>query len=565
MKHATTKFTFRLIAMLVSIATLLGTLIAVAIPSIGAVTAADDPDLYLSMNFDPDVSGMVYTGGSVVREVTGLYGAPLAIAEDGKVGYSLHPETAAIIRSIDYRFNEGSSISLWVNGKAGDPTSVLFAKGDKMAGHFEVYSMAGALRFYSPDLGDHDMGYNMNTLDDGWHYLVFSRKDGQLITYADGAQVASVPLSGEIAEMTADFAVGALTENSLIFAAAIDSVCLYNRLLTDEEIAENAVDNGPEVDPNPYISVDFEPDNSGNVFTGGVAALPVTGLFDASLAVVEGGHGHTLACGTAALLSKVNYQFSEGHTISMWVYGSAADETSVLFSKGDKVEGHFEIYSRSGALYFYSPDINDYDMNFNMNTLGDGWHHLVFARKDGQLVTYADGQQVSSIALSGKIATTVADFVIGGLTDNTLMFAGSIDSVLLYNRLLSEDEIATAAADKPTAIPQETELETEPETDPETEPETDPETEPETDPETNPETDPATEPESDPATDPETDPATDPETNPATESDATTSPESTSETDQEDEGCKSIVAIPALALISLCGVCLLRKKGNRIE
>ncbi len=206
--------------------------------NIGSVSLTVDPGLYLSMDFEVNAAGESITGGAIARPVTGLENMPLAVSEKGHIGSSLNAGTPAMVSQIDYQFCEGHSISLWVSGKASEGTTVLFAKGDKVAGHFEVYSRSGQLYFYSPDLGDHNMGFNMNTLGDGWHNLVFSRKDDQLVTYADGQQVASIALKGTISEMTADFAVGALTENSLLFAASLDTVRLYDRLLSDAEIAE---------------------------------------------------------------------------------------------------------------------------------------------------------------------------------------------------------------------------------------------------------------------------------------------------------------------------------------
>ncbi len=411
MKHLTnsTRFSCRAIAMLVVLATMLGVLVTAAIPAIGALeqTADDsavtvDPDLYLSMDFDPDDSGNVYTGGSVTLPVTGLYGAALAVSGGGQSGSALTAGTASIVTGVDYQFSEGHTISLWVNGKAGEGTSVLFAKGDKVSGHFEVYTTSGPLYLYSPDLGNIDLGFNMNTLSGGWHNLIFARKNGQLVTYADGKLVSAVACTGTIAETTADFAVGALTENSLIFAGSIDTVRLYNRLLTDEEIAAGNVGNNA-----PSIEIE------GNI---------------------------------AGQVSNTDFDFNEGTTINFWFNADAfPDGFYVMLAKAYKSSArHFELYTENGGLRLYGPVFNGgvpINWGVDMRDYVGAWHMLTIVWRNSKLDLYIDAEFKASADVYAAAESGPDDYVFGRLLDGGMDFQGRIAEGELLSEILSDAAI----------------------------------------------------------------------------------------------------------------------------
>ncbi len=412
----------RYIAMLMVVATLLGLVMTTAIPGIGAIASHDsrsaqnaETELYLSVDFDSDSTGNVYTGGFVSIPVSGLYGTALSITDGGHTGSALTAGTAAIVEDIDYQFCEGHSISLWVSGKAADGTSVLFAKGEKISGHFEIYTRSGSLYFYAPDLGDHAMGFNINSLGDGWHNLVFSRKEGKLVTYADGRQVASILLAGTIAETRADFAVGALTENSLIFAGSIDDVHLYNRLLSDEEIAANAGYEGgdeSETEPDEILGTDvIGPDIGANI-----VGKQMTTDFD----------------------------FPNGSTINLWL-NTATDQRAVLFAKDIKASPrHFEIFANEGQLHMYGPGVNygaPISLQVDLNTYAGSWHMLTIVHENDRFNVYMDGVLQDSVGANFAPELGRADCAVGRLVEGGLDFNGSLADVEVLNEALTPEDI----------------------------------------------------------------------------------------------------------------------------
>jgi hypothetical protein len=78
------------------------------------------------------------------------------------------------------------------------------------------------------------------------------------------------------------------------------------------------------------------------------------------------------------------------------------------------------------------------------------WHHLAFVIDDDSTRLYVDGVDVAQEAPPQTKRTPTQAF-IGSLDGFTHMFHGSFDELRLYDRLVSAQEIADAAAGKPPA------------------------------------------------------------------------------------------------------------------
>jgi len=90
-------------------------------------------------------------------------------------------------------------------------------------------------------------------------------------------------------------------------------------------------------------------------------------------------------------------------------------------------------------------------------TYDDGaWHHAVMVKSADTMTLYVDGQQVGLAADNTQFDQALSWITLGVLTRNQLMryFPGAIDDVRIYDRALSQEEIAwlagrTKAFDKP--------------------------------------------------------------------------------------------------------------------
>ena len=90
---------------------------------------------------------------------------------------------------------------------------------------------------YAPDIGDMDLGFDINTLGSGWHQLAFIWTSSQITVYADGQIVGGCTVNGAIRETVETMSFGSLNDGSLTFGGTLDTVRLYNRVLAPEELA----------------------------------------------------------------------------------------------------------------------------------------------------------------------------------------------------------------------------------------------------------------------------------------------------------------------------------------
>lgn len=144
----------------------------------------------------------------------------------------------------------------------------------------------------------------------------------------------------------------------------------------------------------------------------------------------------------------------EGVTVSTWVKidpNIDPSKSGMLFSIWNNGNGGGPLlvdYSAGNdKLYFVFPTTDGGWIDFTGVELHDGtWKHVVFVYNGSTARFFVDNQQVFSREQTGL---TIADqngvpFVIGGLDDDlSRSFLGEIDAVGIWNRALTEPEIAT--------------------------------------------------------------------------------------------------------------------------
>lgn len=458
-------------------------------------------------------------GGAVWAD--GRYGKAVSI--DGNAG------SMAVVQNIDFNTSDGAAISFWFNHtKASTGYEILMAKGNKVAGHFEIYSANGELKLYSPDLGDLLFNININNKLNEWHHLAVNLASGKMKVYLDGNLVNTLSFAGSLTRVSQDLAIGSLVEGNLAFNGLIDEARIYERELDLADIARlsgssNEVPmTGISFDSGIYVVapssvsklvLNFVPSNttddrtviwnssntavatvSGNgtvtaikegytiikAQTGNFTKKAVVyvraskdigllanykldegtgttfkdfsqstkdGNLTGSVTWADGKFGKSLrfgqVSGTTAIVPDTNINIGNAGTIAFWFKKeNSAEMYEILMAKGTKgATGHFEIYTQSGILRMWGPEIGDHILDIDLNNYIGVWHHLAFVLKDGSLKVYVDGQLKKTEPVSGTMATTTANLAIGSLIDNGFPYKGGIDEVKIYNRALTADEI----------------------------------------------------------------------------------------------------------------------------
>lgn len=140
-------------------------------------------------------------------------------------------------------------------------------------------------------------------------------------------------------------------------------------------------------------------------------------------------------------------------TISLWVklsiYTPPQTPDVFIFNKGDGATGiSWRIYHQGVMPNDSASIVNDiftptrYD---NYKTIvSDRWCNIIFINDNSQIMTYIDGNLVSTKAITGSTIISNNEIMIGGrLQSNSVQgfYKGIIDDIRMYNRDLEDSEI----------------------------------------------------------------------------------------------------------------------------
>jgi len=141
--------------------------------------------------------------------------------------------------------------------------------------------------------------------------------------------------------------------------------------------------------------------------------------------------------------SKINFGIGDEFTIALWLKGSNATQTQMIFSKANG-SGYQLVYNPSNQKLLFRINeggilINTYS---NVTNVLDGqWHHIVVGRSQGQHFIYIDGNLDATTAdtVLPSIANSVPLYI--GSEAGGSLYAGLIDEMRIYSRALSSSEV----------------------------------------------------------------------------------------------------------------------------
>lgn len=361
----------------------------------GYISVKVERGLYMAVDFEDNGNGLSYTSGKHAATLQEISGTAL-YTEAGASGRALAVSSGYGVKvsGVDFAFPDNSTVTMWIKGKASDGFNLLLAKGPKESGHFEFYTRSGDLWIYAPDIGDIDLKYNINNKSDGWHMLAFVRESGKLKVYDKGKLVSTVSFRGTIASKTYDMSFGVLNEGTYGFGGYIDSVRLYERVITADELSDAMDIKEPSIILN------------GNI---------------------NGTSGST------------DFSLPEGTAVNLWFNQRqvSSGEFAILFAKGAKsTNKHFEIYTQNGILCFYAPGLNNgaaLSLKADLNALIGEWHMLTVVHGKKRLLTYIDGELVNSTLISWSVSKGNDTYFCGRLVEGGLEFSGELSELSFIN------------------------------------------------------------------------------------------------------------------------------------
>jgi hypothetical protein len=361
----------------------------------------------------------------------------------------------------EFNFTGSFTLSAWIKMDGTQFNQYVVAKyevpnagsayGLGINGHADAYGFIGTGSGYQQLIG----GVPMN--DNEWHAIAFVYEAGSALgLYMDGQLISSQPVGflPPLANAT-PLTIGS-TANGFGFVGGIDDVRIHNKALSATEIAQQFEADTPQLHIRSLKEglVAFYPldgnarDRSKNKLDGTLVGTAPTvdrfGAFDRAL--YFDGNADRVNCGNPAALN-----FTNNFTVAAWVKLDGPQFNNYIVAKYDfdfsigagvpnsygmGLDGSIDAYG------FVFGDAGYADLRSGVSLADDAWHFLTLTYDSNVLRLYRDGALVN-IGGVGPLPpfANALPLTIGG-TVSGQGFRGAIDSVRLYNRALTDSEVA---------------------------------------------------------------------------------------------------------------------------
>lgn len=390
-------------------------------------------------------------------------------------------------RYVDYGKNiqfgtEDFSISLWYKATGESSNSALISNKNYKSGAntgFAIGRFGNGINLNTAannTRGELTAGSEellQSTIDGQWHHVVMSAdRDGKLCGYVDGQPTSQKDISA-LAQYSMDagypLVVGASgsycngADNGLI-----DEVRVYKRAVSAEEAAALYEQDKPKADLESglvlYASFDEgnAADESGNGHDGALTGSP---------AFADGVRGKAISLDNGSVAGSSSAQavqyvdFGTGlnsllggadFTLSMWVKtsGNGSNNGTILSNKdyasGNNIGlaiGNYNNASDVDVRVNFSAKQGSRIENRGVTANDDQWHQLLTTfDRDGNMVTYLDGEQVKSTSMTsqeGLSVDTKLPLILGADGKKVYGMSGcTVDELRIYDRVLTTADIA---------------------------------------------------------------------------------------------------------------------------
>jgi len=279
-----------------------------------------------------------------------------------------------------------------------------------------------------------------------WYHLV-ATYDGSTLKYYVNSNKdfdSGSDFSGKIYVNNMNLLIGVEGGYGVLFNGSIDEVRIYNRALSAEEVRYHYNRGGPVAEWNfDEGSGQMAYDESFNNNDGTLGATSAVEASDPTW--VEGKYGGALSfdggdyvsssIGAGTITNKI--------TISTWVkFSGLGNQQNYIYVGNENEADRYVSYKSidTNELRFWS---NGFDLGSGVTVIQDTWYHVVNVFDGSIVYIYVDGNLKNSIADSWSGLPNVAQVTYAGTDGPKLQyyFNGSIDSVRIYNRALSAEEV----------------------------------------------------------------------------------------------------------------------------
>lgn len=437
-------------------------------------------DLICQLSFDEE-DGQIALDGSG-RGNNGVFGTDVSqeSSDPARTPYAKFGAGAIQLDGVDDRitvFDSNSDLDLdqewttmaWIRFDGVSPWSPIVCGGTYQ---YATYLNGQAqVRAYLAGFSPANQGDTAEALAPGeWHHVALARTQGSLTTYLNGVPVRVTAVAGSISSVSV-FYVGHDGHPGDFFAGTIDEVKIYRRGLSPADVLAEmnatfgepyALPDPPEEPPTPPTTVPedsilhlpFEDgagqqasDESGNSRHGTLGSSTGDDSRDPVWTDAGRNASNALDFGADRYVAVANadnaFDLSESFTISAWIRYDAVDNWSAVACGGEYTYG---LYLMSGGrVRAYFDNLSPRATPATAVTIAPGtWAHVALVKSGAQVQIFVDGVAAGTSRHEGAIAP-VSVFRVGFDGFSGDGFDGRIDDVRVYDRALSNDEVAALA------------------------------------------------------------------------------------------------------------------------
>ena len=339
------------------------------------------------------------------------------------------------------------TISGWVNPKAAQWGGII-DRGLENTGTWELdYGPNQELTYshnWNRAQGSEGVSTGYNTVPlNRWTHIAAVYSDKNVKLYLNGALVASKSFNNNpIFSGTEWLEIGVNRPGAdEYFNGLIDEISVYKRALTAEEIERSYHDGLGRV---AVLHMDSNwNDASPSMSNGTIHGSPafIVGSRDGSTAGSFNGVDDSITGSAAKLPSGL-----KPRSVSAWVKIDTASQKRAILSYGT---GSGTLNPNDFALFIDESNRaalgSGSDAVSGMSSVGDGKWHFVAGSYEGPSTNivkiYVDGLLDGMGVIATPANTSSADYVIGSFLDNTGYFNGRLDELIVYNRVITADEV----------------------------------------------------------------------------------------------------------------------------
>ncbi len=418
------------------------------------VQSQQRPGLVAAYGFDEgagtsvkDASGTANNGTTNAAWTTGHTGGALSF--NGSSSSVTIPDSASLDLS------GGMTLEAWVKPATTSGWRTVLFK-EKAGGM--VYSLYASQSTGVP-VGQVNMGGERNALGAAklplgvWSHLAATYDGSVVRLYVNGSPAGTMSVAGSIPASNGPLRIGGNSVWGEWFSGALDDVRVYNRALSQAEVQgdmQTPVGGAPPPPPPPapppagglVAAYNFDEgagttvkDASGNGNDGTTNAAWTTGHSGSALSFNGTSSSVTIPDSASLDLSAL--------TLEAWVKPTSLSAWRCVLFKEQAGGMVYSLYaSQASGL-----PVGQVNIAGERNALGAGglplgtWSHLAVTYDGTTLRLYVNGSPAGSLAVGGAVPASSGPLRIGGNSIWGEWFAGSIDSVRVYNRALSQAEV----------------------------------------------------------------------------------------------------------------------------